>query len=81
MSEAQAASWRDFEAQAPWLNQSHRCLVGIACVMFARLRSGEEIGVQALGLLRLCLSSMGMTPVDSSKVSWAPDEEPDDILD
>jgi hypothetical protein len=81
MNDAQATSWRDFEAQAPWLNQSHRCLVGIASTVLARLRSGEEVGVQALGLLRLCLSSMGATPADASKISWAPEEEADDILD
>ena len=51
--------------------------------MLARLRSGEEIGVQALGLLRLCLGQMGMTPVDASKISWAPpdDDDDDDIFD
>lgn len=81
MSRAQAEPWREFEAQAPWLNRSHRCLVSIACTVLARLRSGEEVGVQALGLLRLCLGSMGMTPVDASKVSWELEEEPDDILD
>jgi hypothetical protein len=81
MNEAQAIAWRDFEAEAPWLNYSQRCLVGIASVMRARLVSGEEVGVQALGLLRLCLGSMGMTPADASKISWAPEEEPDDLLD
>jgi hypothetical protein len=34
-----------------------------------------------MSLLRLCLSSMGLSPVDASKVSWAPEEKPDDILD
>jgi hypothetical protein len=81
MNEAQAIAWRDFESEAPWLNYSQRCLVGIASVMRARLVSGEEVGVQALGLLRLCLGSMGMTPADTSKISWAPEEEPDDLLD
>ena len=81
MNEAQAIAWRDFEAEAPWLNYSQRCLVGIASVMRARLVSGEEVGLQALGLFRLCPGSMGMTPADASKISWAPEEEPDDLLD
>ena len=65
----------------PWLNYSHRGLVEIASIMRARLASGEEVGLQALGLLRLCLGSMGATPTDASKINWAPDEEPDDLLD
>jgi hypothetical protein len=81
MSETQATAWRDFEAEAPWLNYSHRCLVGIASTVRARLASGEECGVQALSLLRLCLGSMGMTPTDASKVGWAAEEDPDDLLD
>jgi hypothetical protein len=81
MSETQAAAWRTFEAEAPWLNYSHRGLVEIASTVRARLASGQDVGVQAMGLLRLCLGSMGMTPVDSSKVSWAPEEERDDLLD
>lgn len=81
LNEMQAIAWRDFEAEAPWLNYSHRCLVGIASVMRARLASGEECGVQALGLLRLCLGSMGATPSDASKVTLPDDDEEDDLLD
>jgi len=46
----------------------------IACVVRARLQSREEVGTKALSLLRLCLGSMGATPADASKVSWAPEE-------
>ena len=81
LSETQARAWREFEGELPWLNRSHRCIVQIASVLTARMQSGQEVGTKALSLLRLCLSSMGATPADASKVSWAPDEEPDDILD
>jgi hypothetical protein len=81
MDETQANAWRTFEAEAPWLNYSHRGVVEIASVVRARLASGEDVGVQALSLLRLCLGSMGATPADASKVSWAPEEDPDDLLD
>ena len=81
MSALQAEAWDDFAAEAPWLNYSHRALVEIASTMRARFASGEECGVQALGLLRLCLGQMGMTPVDASKISWSPDEkDPDDDI-
>lgn len=81
MNDTQATAWRTFDVEAPWLNYSHRGLVEIASVVRARLASGEDVGVQAMGLLRLCLGSMGLTPADASKVSWGAEDEPDDILD
>ena len=81
LNEPQAAAWREFAGELPWLNRSHRCIVEIASIVRARLQAGDEVGTKALSLLRLCLSSMGATPADASKVSWAPEEEPDDLLD
>jgi hypothetical protein len=81
MTPAQADVWRTFEGEAPWLNYSHRGLVEISSVVRARLASGEDVGMQAMGLLRLCLGSMGLTPADASKVAWAPEEPEDDLLD
>lgn len=80
-SEAQAKAWGGFQSELPWLNRSHRCLVEIASIVRARFESGEEIGTKALSLLRLCLSSMGATPADASRIAWAPDDEHDDLLD
>ena len=81
LTEAQAEAWREFAGELPWLNRSHRALLEVACTVRARLRSGEEIGTKALSLLRLCLGSMGATPADASKVSWATEEPNDDLLD
>ncbi|MGY3409524.1 hypothetical protein ACVWZV_005637 [Bradyrhizobium sp. GM5.1] len=81
LTEPQADAWREFAGELPWLNTSHRCIVGIASVLRARLQSGEEVGIKALSLLRLCLGSMGATPADASKIAWAPEEESDDLLD
>lgn len=69
--------WADFATEIPWLNQSHRPLLEIAAIIRTRLVSGEEVGVQALNLLRQCLGQMGATPADASKVS-VPDEGDDD---
>jgi hypothetical protein len=54
-------------------------IVQIASMLAARMRSGEEVGTKALSLLRLC--NMGATPADAGKVSWAPAEDKDDLLD
>jgi hypothetical protein len=81
LTEPQAKAWRGFEAELPWLRVSDRCIVSIASVLRARLESGQEVGTKALSLLRLCLGSMGATPADASKINWAPDDEPDELLD
>ncbi|PDT67590.1 hypothetical protein CO675_39560 [Bradyrhizobium sp. C9] len=81
LTEPQAVAWREFAGELPWLNASHRCIVGIASVLRARLQSGEEVGTKALSLLRLCLASMGASPVDASKVAWESEQDLDDLLD
>ncbi|MBR1033727.1 hypothetical protein JQ584_44970 [Bradyrhizobium liaoningense] len=81
LNEQQATAWRELAGELPWLNASHRCIVGIASLLRARLQSGAEMGTKSLSLLRLCLSSMGATPADASKISWAAEEDPDDLLD
>lgn len=82
MGGEQRAAWKIFQREIPWLTESHRCLVEIATIIRARLASGEEVGVQAINLLRQCLGQMGATPSDASKVTLPEDdEEDDDILD
>jgi|SRR5450755_3936662 hypothetical protein len=77
----QIEAWKTFADELPWLNQSHRALVGIASGIRAKLMSGEDISVNGLNLLRLCLGQMGATPVDSSRLSLPDDddEEDDDV--
>ena len=74
---SQLEAWHTFADELPWLNQSHRALVGIASEIRGRLIAGADIGVKAMNLLRLCLGSMGATPADSSKVRM-PAEKVDD---
>jgi hypothetical protein len=71
---SQREAWQTFADELPWLNQSHRSLVGIASEIRGRLIAGEEVSVNGLNLLRLCLGQLGATPVDSSKITL-PDEE------
>lgn len=81
MSADQVKVWLAFTTECPWLNGSHRGLLEVAVPIRARLWAGEEVGVQALNLLRQCLGQMGATPADASKVS-VPDEteDPDEHL-
>ncbi|MBN8964964.1 MAG: hypothetical protein J0H89_06185 [Rhizobiales bacterium] len=79
MTKPQRASWRIFQREIPWLGASHRCLVEIACVVHARLTSGQDVGAGALNLLRQCLGQMGATPTSGITLDLA--EPDDDILD
>lgn len=81
---AARSAWLLFQREIPWLTESHRMLVGMASRIQGRLMvpQEEEVGVQALNLLRQMLGQMGATPADASKVTLPDDdEEKDDLLD
>jgi hypothetical protein len=68
-------AWTTLRGELPWLNHSHRALVSIASTLLGRLMDGEELSVNALNLVRLCLSQMGASPVDASKITLPDDED------
>lgn len=75
------SAWKLFSKELPWLNESHRTLVGMASTIQGRIMAGQEVGVQAMNLLRQMLGQMGATPSDSSKIVLPDEEEKDEILD
>lgn len=77
LSPEQAVTWEAFKKEIPWLGESDRTLVEIASVVRSRLIAGEEVGVQALNLLRQAISQMGGTPADRSKIMHAEQNEED----
>jgi hypothetical protein len=81
MLEGQKLAWRTIAQEIPWLNASHRALVEIASYVRGRLMAGEDVGVQALNLLRQCLGQMGATPADASKAGAKPGGEEEDPAD
>lgn len=78
----QKTVWLQFAHELPWLNGSHRALLEIAVGIRARLVAGQDVGVQALNLLRQCLGQMGATPADATKVVLpeTDDEDPDEAF-
>jgi hypothetical protein len=74
---SQREAWQTFADELPWLNSFHRTLVAIASGLRGKLIANEEVSVNGLNLLRLCLSQMGATPTDSSKITL-PEEEDDE---
>jgi hypothetical protein len=74
---SQIEAWCTLAEEVPWLNRSHRAVVGIASEVLGKLIAGEDVSVNGLNLLRLCLSQLGATPVDASKITM-PEEEDDE---
>jgi len=72
----QKKSWEAFKKELPWLRESDRTTVEIASVLRARLMDNSDIGVNAIGQLRLLLNEMGATPATRSKISM-PDNKKD----
>lgn len=81
-TELQHVAWEAFRKEMPWLMESHRAHVEIAAKIRARLMAddAEEVGIQALNLLRQCIGQMGGNPADASKVA-VPDGEADEPED
>jgi hypothetical protein len=75
---SQIEAWNTLADEIPWLNHSHRAVVGIASEVLGKLIAGEEPGMNALNLLRLCLSQMGATPTSASNISMPEEENEDD---
>lgn len=68
MSELQCEYWREFVAEMPWLNASHRKLLHMACLLSARIDE-DDAPISAIQALSPILSKLGATPVDETKVS------------
>ncbi|WSG73108.1 hypothetical protein U8P80_16365 [Rhizobium beringeri] len=78
----QRSAWLLFQKEIPWLTESHRMLVGMAANIQGRMMANQDVGVQAMNLLRQCLGQMGATPADATKVAVPDgDDEKDDLLD
>jgi hypothetical protein len=78
MTAAQAAAWDELRGDIPWLESPHAGVVEIAALLQARLRSGAEMSIGALNLLRLLLGQLGASPTDAAKVAWSPPEDDPD---
>ncbi|ARC87130.1 hypothetical protein [Rhodovulum sp. MB263] len=80
LGEIEQEAWRMFADEMPWLGASDRAITETASRLRARMMADPNMGVNALAQFRLCLSAMGGTPSDRSKVA-APEEPDDDPAD
>lgn len=81
LSEHAQKAWLEIASEVPWLNSSHRGHLAIAANIRGRMMKGDDVGVQAMNLLRQCYGQMGATPADASKAGAKPDGETEDPAD
>lgn len=73
-------AWEGFRRELPWLMESDRAMVEVCSSVRGRMIAAgepgsEPVGIQAMSLLQSCLTKLGATPADRSKVAM-PDDEP-----
>lgn len=78
-TEDQVKLWNEINEDFPWLGRPDRQLVTMAVELRSLIDEGGA-PVSVYAQLRLCLSSMGGTPIDRSKVATS-DENEDDPAD
>lgn len=76
----QKAAWAAFKDEMPWLSKSDRAVVQVASRLRAAMETDADFPMAGFAQLRMCLSAMGGTPADRTKVS-APDDEDEDPLE
>ena len=80
LNEAGRDAWAGFKRELSWLTESDRAMVEIVSVIRGRIISGEA-GATMLSTYQACLTKLGATPIDRSRVAVAPDEpEPDEFF-
>jgi hypothetical protein len=65
---AEAAQWVDLDDRLPWLNKSHRGIVGLAAILQAKLEA-DTLCNSGIGLLMRVLNQLCATPTAAGKVS------------
>jgi hypothetical protein len=80
LSERQVEAWEAFKRELPWLMESDRTIVETASRLRADMWDSKDINIRAMTLLRQCLSLLGATPADRTRI-YAPPEEDEDPAD
>ena len=76
LSAEHKAVWRQFAADMPWLGRPDRALVELTTRLVVKCEQ-PDASLAFRSELRRCLSAMGGTPVDRSRVKAPEEREPD----
>lgn len=78
LTERQVEAWEAFRVELPWLMESDRTIVETASRLRADMWDSTEINIRAMTLLRQCLSLLGATPADRTRIYAPPEDEETD---
>lgn len=67
MTEAEQAIWYAFKREIPWLYESHRALMEIACATRARVRQGSAT-MQEIKMSVQILKMLGASPTSENQI-------------
>lgn len=70
-------AWDMLASEIPWLSSADRVVVEAAAHLRARMMTEPDCPVNVFAQLRLCMSSLGATPVDRSKITVDDDGQED----
>ena len=73
----QREAWASFQSEMPWLGKSDRVVVEVASRLRAGMQTDPAFPISGFAQLRMCVSAMGGTPTDRTKVP-TPDEDDED---
>lgn len=65
------AAWVQFKREVPWLKESHRALMEIACYFRGQMFEGKPLRATDLNSFQSILSKIGATPSDEGKIAAA----------
>ena len=65
------AAWVQFKREVPWLKESHRALMEIACHFRGQMFQGLALRATDLNSYQSILSKIGATPSDEGKIAAA----------
>jgi hypothetical protein len=74
-------AWFAFKSELPWLGESDRAIMEIACHVRGKLINGADMTAAELTLLRQTLSTLGATPADRSRIMTAEEQTQDPLAD
>jgi len=71
LDEFSKAAWVQFKREVPWLKESHRALMEIACHFRGQMFQGLPLRATDINSFQSILSKIGATPSDEGKIAAA----------
>lgn len=75
LNKQECKAWLMITHEAPWLREGDRVLVELVCQLRAKMWTRKGLDREDVNTLIRCLSKLGMTPTDRSRVQVSDGDE------